>query len=254
MKRVFINGGHGGDDPGCSGYGLVEKELTHFLISLIGEEILSMTSAVEVMGYQSQEVWSIAKRKIIYEANLFSPDLFVSVHVNSGGGTGFESFIHSNADDKTIAMRNLFHNEVKAWLLSQGIKMHDGGTPGGEMKAEDFYVLGWAKCPAILTENLFIDNPSEAALLKDEAFLRGLAKAHARGCLAALGIEAEKRSVLPHDVYPGYWAEKAIKWAIEAGIMKGHPDGTFRPEAGLTRAEEAVLLYKTHGPGAKGGS
>lgn len=250
MKKTFVNAGHGGDDPGCRGNGLVEKDITFFLSNLIRDELYSLTSSVEVMVYQSKEVWSIAKRKIIYEANLFSPDLFVSVHVNSGGGIGFESFIHSLASKETIAIRRILHGFIKTWLLSQGVKMHDGGTPGGEMKVEDFYVLGGTKCPAILTENLFIDNPKEAALLKDETFLRGLAKAHARGCLAALGIEAEERPALPPDVPLGYWAENAIKWAIEADIMKGYTDGTFRPEVGLTRAEEAFLIYKTHGPGA----
>lgn len=250
MKRVFINAGHGGADPGCSGNGLVEKDVTLFLSNAFRDELYGLTSNIESMVYQSQEVWAVAKRKIVYEANLFNPDLFISIHVNSGGGTGFESFIHST-DKEAISMRALFHAEVRSWLMSQGVKMHDGGSPGGEMKVEDFYVLGGTRCPAILTENLFIDNTVDAALLKNETFLRGLAKAHARGCLAALGLEVEKRSVLPHDVYPGYWAENAIKWAIEAGIMKGHPDGTFRPDAGLTRAEEAVLLYMTHGPGAK---
>ncbi len=248
-KKVFLNGGHGGDDPGASGNGLVEKNITNFLMVQTKNEILRLTSEVEVMAYQSIEVWAIAKRKIVYEANLFNPDLFISVHVNAGGGTGFESFIHS-ADDNAVPMRALFHAEVRSWLLSQGVKMHDGGCPGGEMKVADFYVLGGVQCPAILTENLFIDTPADAALLKNETFLRGLAEAHARGCLAALGIKVVERTPLPADVPAGHWAEDAIRWVLDAGIMKGYPDGTFRPGVGLTRAEEAAILYKTHSPGA----
>ncbi|MCL6479376.1 MAG: N-acetylmuramoyl-L-alanine amidase [Peptococcaceae bacterium] len=248
-KKVFLNGGHGGDDPGASGNGLVEKDITNFLMVQTKNEILRLTSEVEVMAYQSMEVWAIAKRKIVYEANLFNPDLFISVHVNAGGGTGFESFIHS-ADDNAVPMRALFHAEVRSWLLSQGVKMHDGGRPGGEMKVADFYVLGGVQCPAILTENLFIDTPADAALLKNETFLMELAEAHARGCLAALGIKVVERTPLPADVPAGHWAEDAIRWVLDAGIMKGYPDGTFRPGVGLTRAEEAAILYKTHGPGA----
>lgn len=248
-KKAFLNGGHGGDDPGASGNGLVEKDLTNFLMVQTKNEILRLTSEVEVMVYQSQEVWTLAKRQIIYAANEYNPDLFLSIHINAGGGTGWESFIHST-DEMAVSIRGIFHAEVRSWLMSQGVKMHDGGHPGGEMKVEDFYVLGGVRCPAILTENLFIDS-NDAARLKDESFLRGLAKAHARGCLAALGIKAEDRNPLPTDVPAGHWAEDAIRWVIEAGIMKGYPDGTFLPGTGLTRAEEAVLLYKTHGPGAK---
>lgn len=252
MKRIFINGGHGGADPGASGFGLLEKDITKFLMVQIKNEILRLTSDVEVKTYQSLEVWALAKRKIIYEANDFNPDLFISIHINSGGGTGYEDYIDNDAGAKTIEMRKLFHAEVKAWLLSQGVKMHDGGKIGGEMKAADFYVLGGTKCPAILTENLFIDTLSDAALLKSESFLTGLAATHARGSLAALGIQP--KTALPLDVPPNHWAAEAVRWVIESGIMKGYDDGTFKGDQGLTRYEEAVLLYKTHGPGVKGGA
>jgi hypothetical protein len=31
---------------------------------------------------------------------------------------------------------------------------------------------------------------------------------------------------------------------VQAGLMKGYPDGTFRPQGTLTRAEAAALLYR----------
>lgn len=262
MKRIFINGGHGGDDSGASGNGLVEKNITNFLMYQVKKEILQLTSEVEIMTYQSLEVWSLAKRKIIYEANLFKPDLFLSIHVNSGGGTGYEDYVDSDARAATIEMRKLFHAEVMAWYLSQGVKMHDGGRAGGEMKAANLYVLGGTAAPAILTENLFIDNQNDAILLKSESFLNGVAAAHAHGCLAALGIQPtispvvnqEEAKGLPADVPPDHWAAAAVKWAVETGNMKGYEDGTFRGDQGLTRYEEAAVLYNAHGPGAKGGA
>lgn len=42
--------------------------------------------------------------------------------------------------------------------------------------------------------------------------------------------------------YTGHWAEASIKKAIDAGIMKGYGDGTWRPEQPVTRAELAVIL------------
>lgn len=35
----------------------------------------------------------------------------------------------------------------------------------------------------------------------------------------------------------GHWAQKNILWAEKEGYMKGYPDGTFRPNAPITRAE-----------------
>ncbi len=46
------------------------------------------------------------------------------------------------------------------------------------------------------------------------------------------------------DVCTGYWAEDAIDALAEAGIIGGYPDGTFRPEGKLTRAELCSLLVK----------
>jgi len=40
----------------------------------------------------------------------------------------------------------------------------------------------------------------------------------------------------------GHWAEEFICWLSDNGIAGGYPDGTFRPENQVTRAEMAVLM------------
>jgi uncharacterized repeat protein (TIGR02543 family) len=40
----------------------------------------------------------------------------------------------------------------------------------------------------------------------------------------------------------GAWAQKAVSQAIQAGIIKGYEDGTFRPDAAITRAEMAAMI------------
>ena len=35
----------------------------------------------------------------------------------------------------------------------------------------------------------------------------------------------------------GHWATEEIKWAKEMGVMNGYPDGTFKPDDFITRAE-----------------
>lgn len=44
--------------------------------------------------------------------------------------------------------------------------------------------------------------------------------------------------------YEGRWSEQAMQWAIDAGIMEGYPDGTFRPEKPVTREEFAAMLQR----------
>ncbi len=47
------------------------------------------------------------------------------------------------------------------------------------------------------------------------------------------------------DVQPSDWASRYIKAAQEAGLMIGYGDGTFRPQAPVTREELAVLLMRS---------
>ncbi|WP_162848530.1 S-layer homology domain-containing protein [Paenibacillus nanensis] len=42
----------------------------------------------------------------------------------------------------------------------------------------------------------------------------------------------------------GHWAEAAVIRAAQSGFVKGYSDGTFRPEAQVTRAEFAVMLAR----------
>lgn len=44
--------------------------------------------------------------------------------------------------------------------------------------------------------------------------------------------------------YKGHWAESAIEAVKAAGIMSGYPDGTFRPDQSVTRAELAAVVGK----------
>lgn len=46
----------------------------------------------------------------------------------------------------------------------------------------------------------------------------------------------------------GHWAEAQIKQAVSKGIVTGYSDGTFKPNATVTRAEFAVMLMNALKP------
>ncbi len=46
------------------------------------------------------------------------------------------------------------------------------------------------------------------------------------------------------DVSDGYWASKEIALAVAKGWIKGYPDGTFRPDSNITRAEVVTLVNR----------
>jgi len=45
----------------------------------------------------------------------------------------------------------------------------------------------------------------------------------------------------------GHWAEKQINGWIEKGLAKGYPDGSFKPDFSITRAEFITLVNKSFG-------
>ncbi|WP_256760784.1 cadherin-like beta sandwich domain-containing protein [Cohnella sp. WQ 127256] len=50
----------------------------------------------------------------------------------------------------------------------------------------------------------------------------------------------------------GHWAQKLIQQAAKINIVNGYADGTFRPDAPVTRAEFVVLLMKAIGTEGRG--
>lgn len=47
----------------------------------------------------------------------------------------------------------------------------------------------------------------------------------------------------PSD-YAGHWAEEAIRWAVDWKLMQGFPDGSFKPDEPVTRAQLAEVLWR----------
>jgi hypothetical protein len=61
----------------------------------------------------------------------------------------------------------------------------------------------------------------------------GLGQASAAAVLASTGCFSDTN---------GHWAETAICWAAEKGIVGGFPDGTYKPNNNVTRAQVAVMI------------
>ncbi|UYL94093.1 N-acetylmuramoyl-L-alanine amidase [Geobacillus phage vB_GthS_PK5.1] len=114
-------------------------------------------------------------------ANKLKADYFISVHINAGGGTGFESYIYNGSvSAKTIAYQNVVHGEIMKAI---------GNVKDRGKKRANYAVLRLTNMPAILTENLFIDNKTDAAKLKSEQFLLQVAYGHVQGIVKAFGLK-----------------------------------------------------------------
>lgn len=59
-------------------------------------------------------------------------------------------------------------------------------------------------------------------------------------------IYKEAKPVIPEIDYESHWAYDDIDWCIERGLMTGYPDGSFKPDKPVTRAEMAVILHRIY--------
>lgn len=184
MTKIFIDPGHGRSDPGAVANGLKEKDLVLTISRHMRDMLLDEYQDVQVQMSRDSDIYlSLSERAQI--ANAWGADYFVSIHCNAGGGTGFETFIHDSRPAKSVAYQNVVHPAI---LDKMGVR--DRGK-----KAANFAVLRLTKMPAILTENLFIDNASDAKLLKDPVFLQQVARGHVEGIAKAFGLKRKSGAV-----------------------------------------------------------
>ena len=185
MVKLYIDAGHGGNDPGASGNGLKEKDLTLSIIKRIKTYLDNHYSGYTTkLSRTNDKTLSLSQRT--NEANSWGADYFLSIHINSSGGTGYEDYIYSGAVQKrTTSIRDTIHTEV--------VKQIPEVTNRGKKRA-NLHVTRESRMPAVLTENLFIDTKKDADKLKDGSFLDRLAKGHAIGLAKAFNLTSKSSS------------------------------------------------------------
>ncbi len=134
--KVYVDAGHGwGDngnssvfDPGAIGSGYREADLTAELAHKVADCLRSY--GVEV--YVNDDGGYYRYRHA--EAVALGCDILVSLHFNSGGGHGTESYIHSaNASPRSSLLQNVVHPRLVAGtgLFDRGRHSEDFGLFGG---------------------------------------------------------------------------------------------------------------------------
>lgn len=214
MVKVFIDAGHGGSDPGAVGNGLREKDITLKLAKRVEALLKDYQDVQTKMSRIGDTYPSLSERT--NEANKWGADFFMSLHINAGGGTGYEDFVYPGST-KSIAYQNIIHAEI----IKKVGKMVNRGK-----KQANYHVLRETIMPSILTECGFIDNPSDAALLKQDAFIEGLAQGHVNGLVKAFGLKKkEENEVIEQKLTP---SQEAIRQeAMRLKITDGNDP--FRP-------------------------
>jgi len=230
VRRIVIDPGHGGKDPGAIGPdGLEEKNVVLKVAKRLAK-ILRKRLGCQVILTRKRDVFlPLEERTAI--ANADKADLFISIHANSSPNRyarGVETFFLNFALDKDAMrvaarenatstkrisdlqnilndlMRNSKIRESKrlAQYVQEGIidtlRKRYKGIENLGVKQAPFFVLIGARMPAILTEISFISNRLEERRLENKRYLDLIAQGIANGIIAYVE-STENAYILPRN-------------------------------------------------------
>lgn len=180
LNKVFIAAGHGGKDSGGTANGLEEKNLALSISLYCKAELLR--HEVEVMLSRTQDVDNPVTEQV-KQCNAFAPMLAVNVHINMGGGDGFEIY-HTRLGGKGKQLAQNIEDEVlKIGQNSRGLKtrLNDAGK-------DYFAFIRETVCPAVIAEAGFLDT-DDHLIFSTPNGQRRFGIAYAKGILRSLGIQ-----------------------------------------------------------------
>ncbi len=207
LRRVVLDPGHGGFDPGAIGMtGLEEKavalDIAHRAAPLIAREL-----GVDTLLTRDGDGY-VALDERVAKANAFAADLFISIHCNAAESAephGVMSFVLDASGDalaqRIAARENAASHAAVADFASTVSSMVDeatvdasvhfakllqratvtslqddyAGVLDGGVRRAGFFVLAGARMPAVLFEASFISNPTEEQRLDSARYRQKIA-------------------------------------------------------------------------------
>ncbi|PKN13505.1 MAG: N-acetylmuramoyl-L-alanine amidase [Deltaproteobacteria bacterium HGW-Deltaproteobacteria-4] len=196
-RRIVIDAGHGGKDPGAVGpSGLLEKDIVLSMALLLAEEVKDKLGWDVVLTRNDDTFIPLEERTAL--ANKVGADLFVSLHVNASSNSaahGVETYylnfsknekaaavaarengttLRAVSDLEQILFDLMAHSKIQEssrlasdiqHALIIGLTREFGEVKNLGVKQGPFYVLLGANMPSVLVEAAFLSNPEEETRL-----------------------------------------------------------------------------------------
>jgi len=213
VRRIVIDPGHGGKDPGAIGKkGLKEKDVTLKLAKMLEKELQGKLDADIVLTRRTDVFIPLEERTAI--ANSRDADLFVSLHINASprrAASGIETYTLNISNDEEVMriaarenstsrrsvsdLQFILNDLIKTAKTNDSVRLAEAvqlklvtnlrtryrDVKGNGVKGAPFYVLVGTKMPAILVEASFISNPTEESRLRDDRYLQSIVEGISKG-------------------------------------------------------------------------
>lgn len=216
LRKIVLDPGHGGKDPGAIGAGgIAEKDIVLSIAKRLAVKLKNEMGIQVVLTRKDDRLVPLEDRTAM--ANAEDADLFISLHMNASPNAeakGIETYYLDNTSDEAAirlasrenatSRKNISDLQFILSDMTQNMKLEDsitlahrlqGSLVGGMTKVMDdvrdlgvkqalFYVLVGARMPSVLVEMFFITNRSEGRAMSQgnyqdamvEALFEGIQK------------------------------------------------------------------------------
>jgi N-acetylmuramoyl-L-alanine amidase len=174
--KVFIDPGHGGEDPGATaspGNKIVREADLNLAVGKMLRNELRQAKVSTSISREDDVFISLHDRAV--DANAWHADVFISIHCNAGlnaKAKGISTHIHPDCSKDTRALAKCIQGSL--------VKAFRNHTNRGT-EQNNFQVLRDTRMPAVLVECEFMTNPEGLQFLRDPSSQLALARAIAQG-------------------------------------------------------------------------
>jgi len=209
IRKIVLDPGHGGKDPGAIGVGgIAEKDIVLAVAQKLAKKLTKEMGIEVVLTRKNDSFVRLEDRTAI--ANAEDADLFLSLHMNastSGDAKGLETYYLDNTSDEAslrlaarengTSRKNVSDLQFILSDMTQNMKLEDSislahrlhGSLVDSMskklravkdlgvKKALFYVLVGARMPSVLVEMFFITNKIEGRAMSRESYQNAIVEA-----------------------------------------------------------------------------
>ena len=197
--KILIDNGHGHNTPGK------RSPDGTFLEATYNREIAKrIVAELQNKGYDAEllvpEEEDIPLKERVRRVNAHCQSLgksnviLISIHVNAAGdgtkwmnATGWSCYTCKGQTESDRLATCLYDAAIKNFPDRRIRKDYSDGDPDWE---ENFYILRHSLCPAVLTENFFMDSHSDLEYLQSKDGKQAVVDTHAEGIMEWLRVES----------------------------------------------------------------